>query len=49
MCMKPTLALREEHTVELNGYRCLREVLNVAEISEQVRIVHKYVFGSPYL
>jgi hypothetical protein len=53
MCvgMKRTRALREEHTLELHGCRCLREgsVLNVAKISEQVRILHKYVFGSIYL
>jgi hypothetical protein len=43
MGMKRTLALREDHTLELHGYRCLREVvvLNVAEISEQVKILHK--------
>ena len=43
MGMKRTLPLMEEHTLELHGYRCLREVfvLNVAEISEQVRILHK--------
>lgn len=45
MClgMKCTLALRLEHTLELHGEGCLREVfvLNAAEISEQVRIIHK--------
>jgi len=44
MCMKRTLALREEHTLELQAYRwCLREafVLSVAEISEQVGLLRK--------
>jgi len=37
MGMKRALALMEEHTLELHGYRRLREVfvLNVAEILEQ--------------
>lgn len=50
MGMKRTAAVREEHTFELHGYRCLREisVVDVAEISEQVRILHKYVIGSVY-
>jgi hypothetical protein len=50
MGMKRTAAVREKHTFELHGYRCLREisVVDVAEISEQVRILHKYLTGSVY-
>lgn len=46
MGMKRTAAVRQE----LHGYRRLREisVVDVAEISEQVRILHKYVICTVY-